>query len=328
MPEVVSDAGPFLASQLTLFKSAVNSAKAAYNSALSASMDTYKANLGAISGRVTAYITAHPLNAYVDNESFRKASSQYESDLRSIITNYINRANYGSSTRVGNAEMDFNDVLNDANTAFYDKLNSVSITDTDWTAKSDANTALMNTFTTEVIDSITAAGTKYQNDMLDFSNESKVGLFAVVTNFLTERPLVRVMDFRYPVEVVLSVRASEATPEIPATDTTSWQPARPAVVATSVPNPVEIDLKNVGKKTWTGWIGVIVTDQYYKKVEYLAPAGANVVIAPGASATVKRDIVLPKVMTWTYATGAHAGVSQELNLGDTLTYKIVINTII
>jgi len=328
MPETVTDAGPFLASQLTLFKNTVNAAHAAYNAAVNSSRDAYRAAMAAIAPRVATYITAHPLNAYVDNSSYRTASAAYESDLRGIITNYINRANYGSSTRMGNAEMDFNDALNDANTAFYDKLNSVIITDADWTTKNTANSTLMDTFTTGIIAAITATSKQYQSDIVDSSNSAKTTLFATVANFISQRPLVRIMDFRYPVEVTLSVAASPATPEIPETDTTAWVPAHDAVVATHVPNPVAIDLKNIGKKPWVGWIGITVTDQYYKKVEFLNQVGANVTIAPGATATITRNIELPKVVTWTYATGANAGVAKTYNLGDTLTYKVVINTVV
>jgi len=71
-------------------------------------------------------------------------------------------------------------------------------------------------------------------------------------------------------------------------------------------------------RSWTGWVGIIVTDEYYKKLEFIDQIGSNHIINQGETKTIKRDIILPKTMKVK---------GENRSLGKTLTYKIVINTI-
>jgi len=273
--------------------------------------------LGVIAGSVSDYIAAHPINTFVDNTAFRTAITQYVTDLRGIITSYISRAQYSDSVRVGNAELDFNTAINDANTTFYDTLNSVIITDPDYQSKYNAVRTNIDNYTTAIISRLQSEITNvYQSALFDFINSTRTACYAQISAYVFNRPILRVVDFRYPVEIGLSNDYMPAK-NVEAT-ATSGAYVLDAVPAITIYNTVEIDLKNVGRKNWTGWVGLIVTDEYYKKLEFLTQTGTNYVIKPGEIVTVKRDIILPRTMMVD---------GQARSLGKVLTYKIVINTI-
>jgi hypothetical protein len=289
MAETLADVGPFLTGHLEIYKDALTKAVSAYRIALDESLVQSRSALAIIPGKVSEYMSTHPIDSYVENTAFRKALSQYSSDIRAIITNYIGRSNNGDSTRSTNAGNDFNGAMNDANTNFYDALNSVIIVDENYQTKYTDTKALMDAFTQSIIDSVTPMASRHQSDLLDSVNNVKSAMYVTLATFMKGRPLLRVSDYRYPIEIDFM-------------------------------NPVmvEVDVKNIGGVSWEGWLGVTVADEYYKKVEYLDQKGSNYTLAPGASTTLQRDIILPKTLIWK---------GKTLNLGKKLTYKVVINTI-
>lgn len=261
-----------------------------FAASLSESLSFTNDALSGVSNSIFSYINEHPLNSYVDSQSFREAVTQYSSDIKSMLANYISRATNGDATRIDNAELDFNEAVNKANNDFYDGLNSVIITDPDYSVKFQSTKAEMDTYTQSIINQITVASTDHQSVLIDASNDIRFSVNSQLSDLVFNRPLLRVVDFRYPVEVELDDY-----------------------------NAVELDVKNIGKKQWTGWIGVTVTDEYYKKLEFVSQVGSNYMIGPGETRTVKRDIKLPKVMTWK---------GEPRNLGKTLTYKVQVNTVL
>jgi hypothetical protein len=206
-----------------------------------------------------------------------------------MLSNYITRASYGDGIRIDNSNSDFNNAINAANNAFYDNLNSVMITDEDYSTKYAAVRVEMDTYTTSIVDQLTSLVASHQSSVLDATNSIRSDIESAINDFVFNRPLLRVVNFLYPVEIVHDES-----------------------------NTVTVEVTNIGKYKWTGWIGVTVTDEYYKKLEFLGQIGSNTVIGPGETRSIKRDIILPKVVTWK---------GEPRNLGKTLTYKIVVNTI-
>lgn len=261
-----------------------------FKSALDESVPLTETSLSAVTSAVSSYINNHPLNSYVDSSSFREAVSKYSTDVRSLISNYISRSTNGDVARIDNAELDFNSAVNNANNAFYDGLNSVIITDPDYSTKFQTVKTSMDEYTQNIIDQVSAASSEHQSTILDMANSVRESCIKQLDDFVYDRPLLRVIDFRYPIEVVLNGY-----------------------------NTIEVDVKNVGRKPWTGWIGVTVTDEYYKKLEFISQVGSNSTINPNETRTLKRDIELPKVVTWK---------GEPRNLGKTLTYKVLVNTVL
>lgn len=292
MAEVLDDVSPFLGFHLESYKTALRAAINAYSEALDASLVGVRSALSVVYPKVSEYIITHPLDSYVDNTAFRKAMSSYSSDIRSIIQNYITRAQTGDSTRTTNAGNDFNDVINDSNLSFYDAINSVVITDEAYQTKYDAVKTEMDAFTQSIIDQASPLSSRHQSNVLDIINDVRNKTGVSFTSFVKDRTLLRITDFRYPIEVEYDT-----------------------------PVDVEVDVKNIGGKPWAGWIGVTVTDEYYKKVEFNSQDGPTYTILPNISTTIKRAIILPKTVL-------NPKSNKHLNLGKKLTYKVSVNTVI
>ena len=234
------------------------------------------------------YVVTNPVLSCIDGSTFRTSINELSSYIKSVSENKIQSALVGINLARGNIEIDFTDSINKASDSINRGLMSVVITDPDYTTKKE----VFDTDIATISDDAVAAATAGMSGLSDHISTYRVNVSNDIDSLVDSHTYARPL-LRYTGRISL-----------------------PSPLALDDFNTFSFEFTNIGRITWSGWLGITLRDEYYKRVS-LQDSDHVYDIAPGETSKIDVSVKVPKIV---YVKGL------PRNLGKQITYTIHVNT--
>jgi hypothetical protein len=294
MVDIISDATATLEAELNKFKSLVDQGRDKAYTTLDESLTAATQKLDELPTKFSKYLQDNPVKSYVDGSVFRDLIGAAKTAYSTEVSNMLNDVTTGYTTAKSNVSIDFQKALNDAQVTLINDISTKYISDTEFQTKYDKTQKDMTDYIKSTSDLISARSTDNDAKFTSARGNSQTISEDLFNQFENSRPLVR------DVGNIVS----------------------PHPVNFGSDNEFSIDLKNIGGKLWEGFIGLVLQDQYYKRL-VMNDAVQIFQIPPGQTMTLKQSFNIPKAIS---VTDKNTGQSVMRNWGNELSYKIRINT--
>jgi hypothetical protein len=296
----ITDATDILKSSYNVFESSIHDGAIAMYPKIDISLNTAIDELLQIPKHIQSFLVGRRIKYSLDGSDFRNAYAALQTAVQSELSNRFNIVSSDYQSLKSSINTDFNNVIGDAQNAFVSAIQSYYITDSDFNTKFSDTQAKMKQAVTDATPLIT--------DRISGNDAQFTSAQSQVSQQVAQ--LVRDFVFGYP---VVRNAGNTRVPSSPVFDGVTT-------------NDFSIDLQNISKVPWNGYLGIEFTDEYKKHFVNNEAAGVISTIPPGETHTVTRSIAFPAKVSVVPTKGKNIGKPTMVPWGKTLTYKINIRT--
>jgi len=296
----ITDATDVLNSAYNVFESSIHDGAIALYPKIDISLNTVVDELSQVPNHIKAFLNGRRIKVSLDGTAFRTALAALQTAAQSELTNRLNIVSSDYQNLKQSINTDFNTVISDAQNKLVSTIQSYYITDPDFNTKFSDIQAKMHQAVTDATPLITDRVQGNDSQFTSMQAQTSQDVSQIVNDFVFSFPVVRNVGNIH-------------VPDAPVYDGVTT-------------NEFSVDLQNISKVPWNGYLGIEFTDEYHKHFVNNEAAGIISTIPPGETHTVKRSIAFPAKVAVIPTKGKNLGKSTMVPWGKSITYKINIRT--
>jgi hypothetical protein len=248
------------------YKASADLALAAFRSTGDSIISTARESASLLPNRADTYLSTYPIANYVDGPVFRGVISKARVGVSETLNSGVNEITVGLNIRISNANIDFNSAMELAGDIYNRAVNSADTSEEGF----DEAYAAANQEISDYVTDISTQLSEYTNSLSTATtaviSEAALLVDGVFSDWVLDRPLLRYTG-RSRIPVVIPGEINE----------------------------FEIEVANIGRKTWAGGIGVTIKDEYNKQFAFKTLTRVSI-FDPGKSGALRASVHIPDVL--------------------------------
>jgi hypothetical protein len=265
--ETITDATPFLEGLVKQVRDGLDLAINSADGALSDAFVSASAKVSEGTQLAIAYISNHPVNIVGYGTYFLSLINRVKTGSQSVASPLLGEAQVLFTTASSNTKQDYNTSVQEVYDGFNNAIESVIITDPDYSAKYTQAATQVEELITDATTASNEMFSDYETQFLTLLKSANVQVNEANKNFAYDRPIIRFTGVA----------------------------KLPSPVSFDADNDFSFELENIGKKTWNCYVGLQIFDQYRKSVTHDDPTGEPPLV-PGGVRAYKVTVRVPKVV--------------------------------